>query len=66
MNKKGSLQAIFTARMVMAIMLFIVFIVFMSGGGFKTTFDLGNLVSQIPIWFWLVVALLWLASQFRK
>ena len=60
------IQAFLTRGMVFAFMALVVFSIFGAGGGFKATFEFGQLIAQIPVWFWFIIALLWLVSQFRK
>lgn len=67
MNKKGSgFQTFITTGFVIAAIYFIVFFIFGLGGGFKATWNLGQLVSEIPVWFWLVLALFWLFTAGRR
>lgn len=68
MNKRGGgvFQTILNSAMVIAVIYFVFFFIFGLGGGFKAAFNLGEFVATIPLWFWLVIAMFWLFSQFRR
>lgn len=48
--------------------LIIVLFILIAGfsGLFKTTWNIGAMIAKIPIWFWLVLGLLWLIKIFRS
>jgi hypothetical protein len=74
MNIKGSFSAYITQAFIMAVIIFIVFVIFMAGGGLNATWTIGGIVSQIakilakvPAWAWITLALIWLINaMFRK
>lgn len=67
MNKKGAggITAFLTSSLVFAAMAFIIFSLVGVGGGFKAAFDVGKFLSDIPVWFWIVAAVFWLARSWR-
>ncbi len=66
LNKKGGAQLFITKAMVIGVLIFIFAMIFGVGGGFSTTWNLGQFVAKVPVWFWLVLGGLWLFSQMRK
>lgn len=66
-------QLFITKDFVIAVMIFLFVIFFGLGGGFIASFNLGSfalsltkIIASIPLWFWLVVAGIWLINQFRR
>lgn len=51
------------AGAITAIMIFILFMIFGTGGGFSVIYDLGKFASTIPVWFWGVLAGGWIFSK---
>jgi hypothetical protein len=52
-----------TGATITAVMLFIVFMLFGSGGGFVLIYTLGQYASKIPIWIWGVIAGAWILKS---
>ena len=66
MNRKGGIQAFINAPTIIAVIILIFVLMIGAGGAFEAAFDVGKFMKEIPIWFWVVLAMLWLANQFRK
>jgi F0F1-type ATP synthase assembly protein I len=64
MNKNGKsiFSTLLTGSFITAIILLIVFLIWGAGGGFSTIAGVGSLMKQIPAWFWIVVAMIWLTK----
>lgn len=65
-NKKGNISAFITTAFLTGFLIFVFVMIFGAGGGFKTAFNLGKLVAAVPVWVWLVIAVVYLLSQMRK
>lgn len=59
MNKKGGLQTFLTSNFIFAIIFLIVFLFVLGSGGASALINIGNLLSKIPAWFYIAIALLW-------
>ena len=66
MNKIGSLQAFVNQAFVIAVIIFIIFLLVGSGGGFVALTKIGKLLGLIPIWGWAILGGLILFSLIRK
>ena len=65
MNKKAKLNvmAYLTNTLIFAIMLFIIFAIWGSSGGFGLVVDLGKAMSKIPMWAYLALGGAWLFGK---
>lgn len=65
MNKQGKSAASFilTAGVVIGLIYLIVFMIWGVGGGFSALYGIGKIMKQIPAWFYIVVALIWLTKS---
>lgn len=60
-------QTFITGGVVLAIIVFIIFSIWGASGGFSAISQVGKLMAQIPAWFYIVVAMIWLfKSMFGK
>jgi ABC-type Na+ efflux pump permease subunit len=65
----GAFTTFFTKAFIIGIIVFIVFMIFGIGGGFsaiwksgKIANQLADILSSIPVWFYVVIALIWLSK----
>ena len=54
MNKKG----IAPIALVMAIFIGIVLLIFLTGGGLKTAFDISKFISSVPTFIWVIFGMI--------
>ncbi len=54
-----AVQTILTGKFILAAILVVFVVIFGAGGGFITAFNLGEIVSKIPLWVWLILALIY-------
>lgn len=68
MNKKGEFRiaAFLTNVLIYAIIIFIIFAIWGSSGGFVAISKLGQVMSQIPGWVYLTIGGLWLFLKLTK
>lgn len=57
--------AFLTKSFIVGILIFIFVALFGLGGGFKTAFNIGQIVAKIPVWFWVCLGGVWLINQMR-
>jgi hypothetical protein len=55
-----------TKAVAIGILILIVVLLVGAGGAFRAAFDLGGLVAKVPVWFWLLIGILWLINQARR
>lgn len=60
---RGLVTTIFTAGLILGIIYFIVFVIWGASGGFSAISQVGKLMSKIPAWFYIIVALIWLSKS---
>jgi hypothetical protein len=56
----------FSKSAAVGLLILIVVILIGFGGGFFSLVGLGKLVSKVPVWFWLLIGVLWLITQARR
>ena len=54
----GSIQTFLTKGFIFGIIVFILFTIWGVGGGFSLTYELGKIMKGIPVWTYIVVALI--------
>ena len=65
MNKKGSFMAFVTRAFLIGILIFAFMTAFGLGGGLEAAYKAGAVAKQIPGWFWILLAVLWLFTAMR-
>lgn len=67
MNKKARLNvmAFLTNALIFAIIIFTIFAIWGTGGGFKAIYSVGKIMGQIPAWVYLGIGVVWLIGQMR-
>lgn len=52
-----------TGKLIIAVIIFIVFMIVLTGGGFSALWNIGNLLSKIPAFVWIGLLIFWLIGQ---
>lgn len=60
------LSAFLTAGTIYAILVFAGVVTWGAGGGFGLLYDMGKFMAKVPVWIWVLVALVWVFWVMKK
>lgn len=67
MNKKGAVLTSnnLTHSLIWAVIAGVIILIFLTGGGAKAVFDIGQFASKVPSWLWAIIVLFFIFRVFR-